>query len=1019
LFPDKQILDLCFELLKSTILSGAEHSVGNQDLTERGSIDELNSEAWTLHRNNPAKAIQLSEEALKRATTIAYKKGIALAQKTLGSSYVWVSRNEDALAASMAALSLFKELEDKQNEAQVYYNMGTNFSYLADYDNALKNYHLCYNVNERLNNQVGMADGLNGLGTIYYSIGENPKALEVLERSRRICEKENEKQVLVKVLDGLGETYFNLGKFPQALENYFLCLDLIRETSWTPLTEAFALEGIGNTYTRMGSGEKALEYYNRSLEIRKNLGFKGGVASALTNIGKLFYATGDTVEAAEYLQQALDISREINYSEGIYKSSEVLAVMLDGSGRYKEAIELYKIFYQAKDEVKNENAIRRIRSIELQHKMEQTESERALLAAKNKELESYYHDVTLLSEIGQKIISSLSIEVILDTVYANVNSLMDAAGFGIGLYREKENEILFPVYIEGGVKLVDTRFDASDMNKLGSWCFQNKKEVFINDIHKEITNYVKVIYKPVAGRSVDSLIYLPLTVKDKTLGVITVQSFEKNAYTNYHLDILRNLAVYAAIALENAQIYEGMEETVQERTKEVVSQKEEIERSYENTRLLSEIGQELTSTLNFEKLFNRLHENVNLLMDAAVFGVRVYHAEAQVVEYKFEIENGVHTPSEMVSMADQDNYSVWCISHKKEIFINDNLREYKKYTSQIRVVSGDMPHSLIFYPLMIGERVLGVITVQSFRRQAYTPYHLDILKTLASYTAIALENASLYENLEEKIRARTTEVLKQKEIIEEKNKNITDSIKYAKKIQQALLPNEAEILKALPQSFIYYKPKDIVSGDFYWYTQFGDYAIFAAADCTGHGVPGAFMSAICNDLMNQVIRDEHVSDPALALQQLDSKLRMLLKKSADQGANDGMDIALCSLHMKTQQLQYAGAHRPLLIQRGTEILEFKPDKLSIGGYNVGDKVFTNHRLAMQNGDIIYLFTDGYTDQFGGPKGKKFKYRQLKELFLLIKDKPMKEQRELIASAFKQWRQIQEQVDDILVLGVRI
>ncbi|MFI5148131.1 MAG: tetratricopeptide repeat protein [Bacteroidia bacterium] len=1000
-------------------MAGYEHTAETPEVEELGKVDRLNEEAWSFNRTNPGKAIELSENALAYARQISYKAGMAMAWRTLGASYVWVSRNEEALTASMSALSLFKELGDKQNEAQIYYNMGTNFSYLADYDNALKNYQLCYNLNERLNNLVGMADGLNGLGTIYYSIGENQKALELLERSRRICEKEQEKEVLVKVLDGLGETYYNLGMFPRALENYFLCLDLIRETSWSPLTEAFALEGIGNTYTRMGSGEKALEYYNRSLEIRQGLGFKGGVASALTNIGKLFFASGEVSGAEDYLRQALEISTGINSFEGIYKSSEVLASMLEGEGRTAEALALYKIYYQAKDEVKNENALRRIRSIELQHKMEQTESERALLAAKNQELESYYHDVTLLSEIGQKIISSLSVEVILDTVYANVNTLMDAAGFGIGLYREKENEIHFPVYIEDGVKLLDTRFNASDMNRLGSWCFQNKKEVFINDIHKEITNYVRIIYKPVAGRSVDSLIYLPLTVKEKTLGVITVQSFGKNAYTNYHLDILRNLAVYAAIALENAQIYAGMEETVEERTREVVSQKEEIERSYENTRLLSEIGQELTSTLNFEKLFNRLHEIVNQLMDATVFGVRIYHGDQHMVEYKFEIEKGERTPSAMVSMDDMDNFSVWCITHRKEIFINDNLREYKKYTRQIKVVSGEMPHSLIFFPLMIGNRVLGVITVQSFRKHAYMPYHLDILKSLASYTAIALENASLYENLEEKIKARTTEVMRQKEIIEEKNKNITDSIKYAKKIQQALLPNEAEILRALPQSFIYYKPKDIVSGDFYWYTQFDDFAIFAAADCTGHGVPGAFMSAICNDLMNQVIRDEHVSDPALALQQLDIKLRMLLKKSNDQGANDGMDIALCSLNMKTKELRYAGAHRPLLIQRGDEIMEFKPDKLSIGGYNVEQKKFNTHRLALQQGDIIYLFTDGYTDQFGGPKGKKFKYRQLKELLLRIRNLPMKEQREQIAEALKSWRQMQEQVDDILVLGVRV
>jgi serine phosphatase RsbU (regulator of sigma subunit)/tetratricopeptide (TPR) repeat protein len=982
-------------------------------------IDELSERAWELNRTDPQMAIRLGLEVKEKSEISGYKKGIAQALKTLGASYIWVSRNEEALSSSLASLALMKELGDKKNEAQVNYNIGTTFFYLADYENARRYYQQCQEISTEIGNRVGMADSLNGLGSVYYITGDNRKALEVLEQSRKICYEEKEQLVLIKVLDGLGETYYNLRDYPHALENYFLCLDLIREIGYSTKTEAKALNGLGNTYTAMGVPEKAVEYYNRSLEISKNLDFKAGICNTYTNIGKMYRMAGEPETAKKYLHQAFELARDIHSKEAIYQSSEQLASLLEEQGNALEALNFFKLYQQAKEDVKNEKAIQRSRSIELQHRMEQAETERALLAAKNQELESYFTDVTLLSEIGQTIIGSLSVEVILDTVHDSVNTLMDASGFGIGLYQEKGNKIVFPVYIEGEKKLRDTSFDASDTNRLGSWCFQNKKEVFINDVMNEITNYVKVVLKPVAGEKPESLIYLPLMVKGRTLGVITVQSFRKQAYTNYHLDILRNLAVYAAIALENARLYENMEGAVEERTREVVIKKEEIERSYENTRLLSEIGQQLTSTLNFEKLFIKLHENVNRLMDATMFGVRIYNPVNRTVEYKFEIENGVRHPSETVSMDDEDNYSVWCVKHRKELFINDNLNEYKKYTRQIRVVSGEMAHSLIIYPLMIGERVLGVITVQSYKKNAYTSYHLDILKTLASYTASALENASLYENLEEKVQERTAEVMKQKEIIEEKNKNITDSIRYAKKIQQALLPNKAEILKKLPHSFIYYKPKDIVSGDFYWYTQFNEYAVFAAADCTGHGVPGAFMSAICNDLMNQVIRDEHVVSPAEALRLLDMKLGMLLKKSSDREANDGMDIALCCLNLKTNQLLFAGAHRPLILVRNGEIIEFKPDKLSIGGYDMGEKKFTDHEIGLCPDDTLYLFTDGYTDQFGGPKGKKFKFRQLKELLLSIKDHPMNDQRTKVESALREWRKDHEQVDDVLLIGVRI
>lgn len=982
-------------------------------------IDELCDRAWNLNRKDPKSAIKLSLEIKEKSELLGYKRGLASAYKTLGASYIWVSRNEEALASSLASLTLMKELGDQRNEAQVNHNIGTNFFYLADYENARRYYQQCKDINTAIANRVGVADSLNGLGTIYYATGDNRKALEMLEESMKICYEEKEQLVLVKVLDGLGETYYNLRDYPHALENYFLCLDLLREISYSSQTEAFALDGIGNTYTAMGVPEKAMEYYNRSLQISHGLDFKVGIASTYTNIGKMYRITGERAMAETYLHKALVLAREIYSKEAVYKSSEQLASLLEEQGDVAEALNFFKIYQQAKEDVKNEKVTQRTKSVELQHRMEQTETERALLAAKNQELESYFHDITLLSEIGQTIISSLSVEVILDTVHSSVNTLMDASGFGIGLYNQKENKIVFPLYIEGNTKLRDTTFDASDMNRLGSWCFQNRKEVFINDIQKEITNYVKIVLSPVAGETPESLLYLPLMVKGRTLGVITVQSFRKNAYSNYHLDILRNLAVYAAIALENARLYENMEETVQERTREIVAQKEEIEKSYENTRLLSEIGQQLTSTLNFEKLFIKLHENVNRLMDAAIFGIRIYHPLKRIVEYKFEIENGVRFAPQIVSMDDEDNYSVWCIKHRKEIFINDNLVEYKKYTRQIKVVSGEMAHSLIFFPLMIGERVLGVISVQSFHKQAYTSYHLDILKTLASYTASALENASLYENLEEKIQERTTEVMRQKEIIEEKNKNITDSIRYAKKIQQALLPNKAEILQKLPNSFIFYKPKDIVSGDFYWYSQFQNYVIFAAADCTGHGVPGAFMSAICNDLMNQVIRDEHVVSPGEALRMLDIKLGMLLKKSIDKEANDGMDIALCCLNLETNQLLFSGAHRPLLLVRNGEIIEFKPNKISIGGYDMGEKRFTDHEIGLQPNDTLYLFTDGYTDQFGGPRGKKFKFRQLKELLLTISDLSMSDQRLKVESTLKGWRMTNEQVDDILLMGIKI
>jgi serine phosphatase RsbU (regulator of sigma subunit) len=983
-------------------------------------VDPINNKAWELNRKDPKGALELAEKAHALSADTGYKKGMAYALRTIGACSIWLSKNEEAFAYSFDAIALLKELEDKKEEAQVNYNIGTNFYYLADYDSALKYYMLCHKLNSEAGSRLGIADAYNGIGTVYYTIGENEKALESLLKSLDICEEEGDTLICQKVLDGLGSTYNNLGQYDKALDSMYRCLELRKNHGGTQQVQAFALDGIGNTYANLGDIEKALDYYNQSLSIRKEIGFKIGEAATLTNIGSLFSKQGDTEKALHYLRQALEIATAIHSKEWIYKSSEALAGVYESTGDISKAYEHYKASQGVKEEMRSEKAAKRSRSLEIQFRMEQVEAEKQMLRRKNKELEAYYKDVMLLSEIGQKIISSLSVEVIIDTVYESVNTLMNAPCLGIGVYNEEENCIEFPGYIEKGERLPRIAYSLEDKNRLAVYCFDKAEDVFINDYMNEAPKYIGVIKAAVAGELPHSVIYLPLSVKGRKMGVITVQSFEKNSYTAYHLTILRNLAVYAAIALENAHLYGSMEETVRVRTHELHGQKEELERTYQNTRLLSEIGRQLTSTLEFDKIFLKLHHNVNQLMDAACFGVRIYHPGKHMVEYKFEMENGERQGGAWVSMDDHDNYSVWCIRNKKEIFINDNLVEYKKYTNRIRVVSGDMPHSLIFYPMTIGDRVLGVITIQSFQRHAYTKYHLDILKTLAAYTAIALDNANLYEHLEEKVRERTAEVIHQKEIIEQKNKEITDSINYAKQIQRAILPFRNEMQRLLPQSFCLYMPKDVVSGDFYWAAEHDGKVLVAVADCTGHGVPGAFMSMLGSSKLDHAVLERGLTRPSDILQQLNKGVKSTLKQNEHGSlSRDGMDIALCTIDYAKRTLLFSGANRPLYHIRNGMLCEVTPTKSAIGGLTPEGQEFNHDEIDLREGDNIYIFTDGYADQFGGKDGKKFMTKQFKDLLLDIYDKPMSEQERILEQTLEDWKAGREQVDDILVIGIRI
>lgn len=273
------------------------------------------------------------------------------------------------------------------------------------------------------------------------------------------------------------------------------------------------------------------------------------------------------------------------------------------------------------------------------------------------------------------------------------------------------------------------------------------------------------------------------------------------------------------------------------------------------------------------------------------------------------------------------------------------------------------------------------------------------------------------------------------EIILQK-KEITDSINYAKRIQLAILPPDKMVQKLLPNAFVLYKPKDVVSGDFYWMEEKNGRIMFAAVDCTGHGVPGAMMSVVGLNLLNQAVKEKGLTVPSDILQHLDTGVTDTLRQSADKDSiKDGMDLSLCSYDPKTLELQYAGAFNNLWVIRKNisssykptsknevffeeHLLEIKADKFPIGSNldGVADN-YTNWKLQLQKGDCVYLYSDGFADQFGGPKGKKFKYNALKKFLVSVHHLPPAEQREKLLSTFENWRGNLEQVDDILVVGV--
>jgi serine phosphatase RsbU (regulator of sigma subunit) len=318
---------------------------------------------------------------------------------------------------------------------------------------------------------------------------------------------------------------------------------------------------------------------------------------------------------------------------------------------------------------------------------------------------------------------------------------------------------------------------------------------------------------------------------------------------------------------------------------------------------------------------------------------------------------------------------------------------------------------------------------------AYVLYF--ILAVIIIFITIRIAVYRLKQNnirLEKTVQERTVEIANKNNELQEQNhqishqkQEITDSINYARRIQEAILPVKKEIKRVFPDSFVLFKPKDIVSGDFYWFANQDQLSIFICADCTGHGVPGAFMSMICTDRLNHTVLEKKIKTPSAMLMEVNQGIKRSLKQEdeSDLKTKDGMDAAVCSFNHQTNELIYAGANRPLWLLRKGELLEYKPTKMAVGGFTPEEQVFDETIIKIEKGDIVYLSTDGYADQFGGPKGKKLMVKSFKELMIKNSSLSFDEQHDKLDRFIEDWRHTKtedsdfiEQVDDMCVMGIR-
>ena len=338
--------------------------------------------------------------------------------------------------------------------------------------------------------------------------------------------------------------------------------------------------------------------------------------------------------------------------------------------------------------------------------------------------------------------------------------------------------------------------------------------------------------------------------------------------------------------------------------------------------------------------------------------------------------------------------------------------------------------------LIIGV-LLVLIVVGLFIRQNRIRKKANLM-LMAKNSEIQMQHAEISEQKDE-IEAQRDLVHLQKEKIETIHEHVSQSIDYAERIQNSTLPRKAVLDKNFSDSFVYFLPRDIVSGDFYWWAHIEDNTVITAADSTGHGVPGAFMSMLGMSFLKEIVVKEYVTHPGVILRKMRKEIVNTLKQKGEIGEQkDGMDMALVSINHKTNMLQYAGANNPLYIikhkNRTLEnasvklfideetpdycLFEIKPDKMPVSIYDRMDR-FKTHEIQLEKGDQLYMFSDGYADQFGGPKGKKLKYKPFKSLLLKNANLPMNKQKQLLSDYFVNWKIKEDQVDDVVIIGIKI
>ena len=560
-------------------------------------IHILNNLSEEIERVKPKHSLELSKEAYNLSIKEGYEKGLAKSLFRIGRSHWLLGDLEMALSSLLQALEVSKKLNSLSLEIEILNTLGNVNIQLQIYDRGLEYYMQALKLAKHTNYTSLEARLLNNLGEIYKEFKDYNTALDYYLKSKKLSEDLKDEIAVSIPLLNIASIYYFLEEFDLAEKYTSESLKISTENN-DKIGECYSLHQLGRIYFKQEAYEKSLVFFQESLVIAQNISDRLVQIEILIDFHKLMLVLEDMKLALKHLNSALALAEEINTKSLMAKVYSNLAKLYEHMENYEETLYYYKKFHNTEKEANSFELEQKLRSVTVQFKAEQSQQEKEIyrlinidlkqktseLEQSSKELKEAYDNIKIISDIGQSITSTLNLEKILIRVYENINHLMDAWVFGIGLTNESEQTIEYKLFMEDSVRapIFSTPIDSN--SSWGVWCLKNRKEIMINDVENQYMKYIQERRNSVGGK-MESLIYCPLVVEDKILGVLTVQSKKKNAYSHYNFDMVKALSSYIAIAINNAQESEKLAEEIKVRKNAQM----ELEKINEKLLRLSEI----------------------------------------------------------------------------------------------------------------------------------------------------------------------------------------------------------------------------------------------------------------------------------------------------------------------------------------------------------------------------------------------------------------------------------------------